>query len=594
MMYRRFLAVLGMGMLAWFQGASAIAADKASDKAADSAFAAYYRSYLDEEFRLHPTMATSLGDHRFDHLLDDVSAPSRAHWAGHTRATLAELPTRIAYAQLSRAAQVDYEIFRDDLKRSLWLEEHENAYENDPRVYGSLVTDSVYRLFAQSTVDKATNVRNAIARMKQVPAILAAAKVTLKNPPRVVLDTASKQNKGAIAFYEQEIFDLVGENTQQDALKAAAAEVVVALRAHQQFLDQELLPRATGEWRIGKERFTRKLDLVLDAGVTAEQVRADATVEFDRVRRDMAFAARQLWSHYFPKRAAPPDDAAGTHQLIDLVIQEISREHGKAENLSRDIRGTVDGLRNFITAQNILRLPDPDLLKVIEMPEFQRGNSIADLSSAPPLDPDAASLYDISPPPKDWDKERVESYLQEYNSRMLQILTIHEAYPGHYVQLSKANRTSSLLRNVLGSGVYIEGWAVYCEQMMLDQGYGDGDLAMRLLQKKFYLRTVANAILDHDMHCTNMTDEQAMRFLVEDAFQSKGEAALKVIRSKQGSCQLSTYFVGRRAMFNLRHAVQHKQGEAFDLGRYHESVIAQGAVPVKYLQELVFKHLSIE
>ena len=589
MIYRRWLAVLGMGMLSWFHGASV-----AADNAADSAFAAYYPSYLDEEFRLHPTMATTLGEHRFDHLLDDVSAPSRARWAGHTRAMLAELPTRIAYVQLSRAVQVDYEIFRDDLKRSLWLNENENAYENDPRVYGSLVTDSVYHLFAQSTVDKATNVRNAIARMKQVPAILAAAKVTLKNPPRVVLDTASKQNKGAIAFYEQEIFDLVGENTQQDALKATAAEVVVALRAHQQFLDQELLPRATGEWRIGKERFARKLDLVLDAGVTAEQVRSDATVEFDRVRSDMAFAARQLWSHYFPKRAAPPDDAAGSHQMIDLVIREISREHGKAENLSRDIRATVNGLKNYITAQNILRLPDPDLLKVIEMPEFQRGNSIADLSSAPPLDPDAASLYDISPPPKDWDKDRVESYLQEYNSRMLQILTIHEAYPGHYVQLSKANRASSLLRNVLGSGVYAEGWAVYCEQMMLDQGYGDGDLAMRLLQKKFYLRTVANAILDHDMHCTNMTDEQAMRFLVEDAFQSKGEAALKIIRAKQGSCQLSTYFVGRRAMFNTRHAVQHKQGESFDLGRYHEAVIAQGAVPVKYLQELVFKHLSIE
>jgi uncharacterized protein (DUF885 family) len=539
-------------------------------------------------------MATALGDHRFDHLLDDLSASSRVRWTEHARATLTELPTRIAYASLSRAAQVDFEIFRDDLKRSLWLEENERSYENDPRIYGSFATDSVYRLFAQSTVDKATNVRNAIARMKQVPAVLAAAKVTLKNPPRVVVETASKQNQGAITFYEQELFDLVGENAQQEALKSAAAEVVVALRAHQLFLDQELLPRATGEWRIGKERFARKLELVLDAGVTAEQVRADATLEFDRVRRDMAFAARQLWSRYFPKRAAPPEDAAGTHQLIDLVIQEISREHGKAENLSRDIRGTVDGLRNFISAQNILRLPDPDLLKVIEMPEFQRGNSIADISSAPPLDPNAASIYNISPPPKDWDQERVESYLQEYNGRMLKILTIHEAYPGHYVQLSKANRASSLLRNVLGSGVYTEGWAVYCEQMMLDQGYGDGDLAMRLLQKKFYLRTVANAILDHDMHCTDMTDEQAQRFLVEDAFQSKGEAALKVIRSKQGSCQLSTYFVGRRAMFNTRHAVQHKQGERFDLGRYHEAVIAQGAVPVKYLQELVFKHLSIE
>ena len=588
MIYRRLLATLGLGMLAFFSGGTA------AESSADGAFSAYYRNYLEEEFRLHPTMATTLGDHRFDHLLDDVSPASRARWSERTRATLAELPTRIAYAALSRATQVDYEIFRDDLKRSLWLDQHENAYENDPRVYGSFATDSVYRLFAQSTVDKATNVRNAIARMKQVPAILAVARVTLKNPPRVVVDTASKQNKGAIAFYEQEIFDLIGENAQQDALKAAAAEVVAALRVHQQFLDNELLPRATGEWRIGKERFARKLDLVLDAGVTAEQVRADATVEFDRVRRDMAFLARQLWSRYFPKRAAPPEDAAGTHQIITFVLQEICREHGKAEELSRDIRGTVDGLKNFITSRNILRLPDPDLLKVMEMPEFQRGNSIADLSSAPPLDPNAASIYNISPPPKDWDQERVESYLQEYNGRMLQILTIHEAYPGHYVQLSKANRASSLLRNVLGSGVYTEGWAVYCEQMMLDQGYGDGDLALRLLQKKFYLRTVANAILDHDMHCTDMTDEQAQRFLVEDAFQSKGEAALKVIRAKQGSCQLSTYFVGRRAMFNTRHAVQHKQGERFDIGRYHEAVIAQGAVPVKYLQELVFKHLSIE
>ena len=147
------------------------------------------------------------------------------------------------------------------------------------------------------------------------------------------------------------------------------------------------------------------------------------------------------------------------------------------------------------------------------MPEFKRGNSTAYMQSAPPLDPNALGFYAVSPPPKNWDAQRVRSYLEEYNSHMNQILTIHEAYPGHYVQLEYANRNSSLIRKVLGSGVYIEGWAVYTEQMMLDQGYGNGDLRLRLNQLKFYLRAVANAILDHKMHCTQMTDDEALAFL---------------------------------------------------------------------------------
>ena len=170
---------------------------------------------------------------------------------------------------------------------------------------------------------------------------------------------------------------------------------------------------------------------------------------------------------------------------------------------------------------------------------------------------------------------------------MLQILTIHEAYPGHYVQLEYANRQPSLIRRMLGSGVYIEGWAVYTEQMMLDQGYGDGDLALRLTQLKFYLRAVANAILDHQMHCTEMTDDEALELLMQRAFQSEGEARLKVIRSKQSSTQLSTYFVGRTAMVRTRREIQRELGDDFRLDRYHEALLGLGAVPVKNLTELV-------
>jgi uncharacterized protein (DUF885 family) len=237
-------------------------------------------------------------------------------------------------------------------------------------------------------------------------------------------------------------------------------------------------------------------------------------------------------------------------------------------------------------------LPGPDVCQIIEMPEFQRGNSVAFLDPAPPLDTTAASIYAISPPPQSWTPLRVDSFLSEYNRQMLRILTIHEAYPGHYVQLDYANRHPPLLRRVLGSGVYAEGWANYCEQMLLDQGYGDGDLALRMMQLKFFLRSVANALLDHRMHCTDLSDEDALKFLTEQAFQGEGEAKLKVIRAKLSSCQLSTYFVGRGAFMRLRRNVQRELGDQFHLGRFHEAALSAGTVPVKYLPELTRARLQ--
>jgi len=374
--------------------------------------------------------------------------------------------------------------------------------------------------------------------------------------------------------------------------RAAAAPVAAALKDYQRFLEGELLDRAEGEWRLGRERFARKLELVLDAGYSADQVYADAQAEFTRVQTEMYVVSRQLWSRYFPGQTLPPDDAAGRRQTVARVIAAVSREHGEPERLVADARATVERIRSFIRAKDILRLPDPDRCQVIEMPEFKRGNSLAYLESAPPLDPSAASFYAVSPPPADWGAERVRSFLEEYNEHLLQILTIHEAYPGHYVQLEYSNRAGSLIRRVLQSGVFIEGWAVYTEQMMLDQGYADGDLRVRLMQLKFYLRAVINAILDHRMHCASMTDDEAMKLLVEDGFQSEGEARLKIIRAKQSSTQLSTYFVGRMAHYRLRQEIQRELGDAFNLGAYHEAVIGAGSVPTKYLPEIVRARLK--
>jgi len=554
---------------------------------ADAQLDAFFKKYLDETFRMRPMEATQLGDHRFDHLLEDLTPNARRAWLEHTRKTLAELPKQIDYQKLSRPAQIDFEIFEHALTNSLWLEENFHPFEEDPRTYNGYINDSVYLLLSQSTLPKETNVANCIARMALIPKVVAAARETLKNPPRVHTETAIRQNRGAIAFYEKGILEAAGKTRQTAALKAAAEPVAACLKDYQKFLEGDLLPRANGEWRIGKEKFARKLELTLDAGLSADQVLADAESEFGRVERDMYVIARQLWSRYYPRQALPPDDVEGRRATVQRVLRAVGQEHGKPQDLTRDVRKTVAQIKKFIASHDVLRLPDPDRCEIIEMPEFKRGNATAYMNSPPPLDPNASGYFAVSPPPKDWDAERVKSYLEEYNSHMLQILTIHEAYPGHYVQLEYANRNPSLIRKVLDSGVFVEGWAVYTEQTMLDQGYGGGDLALRLTQLKFYLRAVANAILDHKMHGSSMTDEEAFDFLTKRAFQSEGEVRLKIIRAKQSSCQLSTYFVGRMAHYRLRQQIERELGDKFELGRYHEAVLNNGSVPVKYLQELV-------
>lgn len=560
---------------------------------ADAKLGAFFKQYLEGHFRLRPLEATQLGDHRFDSQLDDLSPQARAGWLEEARKTLSDLPSHVDYAKLSRAGQIDFEILQHHLATQVWHAENTHPYEEDPRVYNEYINDGVYLLLTQSTLPMEANVANCIARMSQIPKVAAAARQNLRNPPRAHTETAIRQNRGAISFYEREIFQFAGNTRQLPALKAAAAPVVACLKDYQRFLELDLLPRANGEWRLGTDKFARKLDLELDAGISADQVMADAESEFARVERDMYVIARQLWSRYYPKQALPPDDADGRHETVRRVLESVGKEHDRPEDLTRDMKDCVARIKKFITANDILRLPDPDHCQVIEMPEFKRGNSTAYMEPPAPLDPNGTGHLAVSPPPKDWDVKRVNSYLEEYNSRMLQILAIHEGYPGHSVQLEYANRNPSLIRRVLGSGVYIEGWAVYTEQMMLDQGYGGGDLALRLNQLKFFLRAVANTILDHKMHCSNMTDDEALEFLTRRCFQSEGEARLKVIRAKQSSCQLSTYFVGRMAHYRLRQQIERELGDKFVLGRYHEAVLDPGAVPVKYLPELVRAKLGM-
>jgi uncharacterized protein (DUF885 family) len=558
----------------------------------DARLASFFKDYLEDWMKRSPLEASRMGDHRYDDRLDDLSPKVRAANLAKQKELLEQLAKTIDFNKLTMHGKVDYQILRDSFTRAIWIAENSKPFEEDPRIWNEYIADSVFLNLTQSTVEKSRAIDAAASRIRYIPAVVEAAQDSLKNPPRTYLETAIKQNKGSIAFYEKGIFELTGETPGVSVLSSPCKAAVESLKEYQKFLEGTLLPKAVGEWRIGREKFAKKLEMELDAGIGADEVLKEAEAEADRVRRDMYVIARQLWSKLYPGKPLPPDDAAGRQACIRLVLKKLGEDHGAVDSMVADAKQTTIEIKAFIKAKDILRLPEPDRCDIVEMPEFQRGNSTAYLNPAPPLDPKAKSVYAVSPPPRDWDDRKVQSYLEEYNRSMMKLLTIHEAYPGHYVQLEYSNRHPSLLRKILWSGIFAEGWAVYTEQMMLDQGFGEGDLSLRIHQLKWYLRAVTNAILDHRMHCTQMTDAEALKLLVEGAFQTEGEALGKIVRSKQSSCQLSTYFVGRMAFYRLRQSISREQGDGFDLGRYHEAVLSQGTISVKYLPELVRERLK--
>ena len=253
----------------------------------DRKLAAFFKDHLDEHFRQQPLAATRLGDHRFDALLDDLSPEARAGWLELAHRTLHELPRRVDYRRLSRDGQIDFEIFRQDLKRRVWLANHTRPFEEDPRIYGDYLNDSVYLLLTQSTLPRETNISNAIARMAGMPRIIAEAQRSLTRPAKPVLETAIRQNAGTIKFYESDLLNCAGETPQQDQLKDAAAILVTRLKDYQKFLEGPARSRAQDNWRLGKARFARKFELETDAGVTADQNLADAQAEFARVRTEI-------------------------------------------------------------------------------------------------------------------------------------------------------------------------------------------------------------------------------------------------------------------------------------------------------------------
>jgi uncharacterized protein (DUF885 family) len=587
-MQRRAAILLVATLLAACKPAPPAAAT--ADPVTTAAFTELSRKTVEGWFALSPVYATQMGEHRHDGELNDLSAAGRQKSLQATKATLAEL-AKIDRAKLSRENQVDAAILANQLQYDAWREETLQDWAWDPQLYNDLAGNSIYLLMAREFAPLPQRLQSAIARMEKIPALLAQARENLDpaRVPKVHAETVAKQNPGILSIVEQFITPNARQLSADDQkrLAAATAELKKAVEEQQRWLDKTLVPNAKGDFRLGSTLYDQKLKFALSSSLSRAEIKRRAEAEIARVRGDMYGIATKLLKDKTGAPALPESPTPEQQQAaIEAALELAYVDRPLRNRVVQDATDALHSATEFARARNLMTLPD-SAVQIILMPEFQRGVAVAYCDSPGPLDKNLATFYAVSPIPDDWSAAQVDSYLREYNSRMIHLLSIHEGLPGHYLEGWHSAKYPSMLRAVLRSGLFAEGWAVYTERLMQQAGYLDNDPLFHLVQLKFYLRTISNAILDQGVHVDGWTREQAMDLMVRQTFQQEREAAGKWTRVQLTSAQLPTYFVGVQEFIDLRAAVEEQMGDQFDLKAYHDRVLSYGSPPVRYVRELM-------
>eukprot|EP00456_Euglypha_rotunda_P089016 TRINITY_DN916_c0_g1_i5.p1 TRINITY_DN916_c0_g1~~TRINITY_DN916_c0_g1_i5.p1 ORF type:complete len:607 (-),score=156.66 TRINITY_DN916_c0_g1_i5:5394-7214(-) len=556
------------------------------EKSMDQALQRLSESYLDESPSLSPSSATTLGDHRFDQKLDDISPAARQHQRDFCQRYLGELK-KIDRTQLSRDNQVDYQLLERSLAGDLWSLDTLQEWAWNPIQYTQLTGGAIYGLMAREFAPIEQRLASVTARLEQYPRLFAQIRETLEpaRVPPIHAETAIKQNRGVLSIIDNMVrphLEKLPEPDRERLLKAIAS-TVTEVDQHQKWLETELLPKARGDAKLGPKLYDEKLAFTLAAGLSRGEIRERAEFELRRVRTEMyAIARTVLPEANLPESPTPEQQQKAIADALEKANVDVPPRDGVLAAAQNSLKIATD----FVRSHDLVTIP-PDPLDIIVMPEFQRGVSVAYCDSPGPLEVGQKTFYAVAPLPSDWTDAQCTSFLREYNIRSIHNLTVHEAMPGHFLQLAFANRSPNRLRSLLSSGVFVEGWAVYTEQMMSEEGFLDRDPLMRLVTLKWYLRVIANSILDQSVHVDGMRREEAMHLMMHDTFQEEREAAGKWIRSQVTSTQLSTYFVGYQEHRDLRIAAKAAWGDSFTLKRYHDGAISFGSPPVRFAKALL-------
>ncbi|MEO6579390.1 MAG: DUF885 domain-containing protein [Candidatus Limnocylindria bacterium] len=540
-------------------------------------------------FRHYPVHATNAGNHEHDHEwpdLTDAGTALRLAWLAESRATLDGAATS------GRDDEIDRQVLLREIDAMRFDEEDLDEASWSPIVYSYLLGGGLFALLSREFAPARARLASAAGRMENLPAVLDAARENL----------ASGRGRAVSAFHVEKAIDTMpgvadlcrtavemadeADPTLRNRVRAAAEPAIVAVDAFVAWLRDELLPTADGDFRLGPELYEEKFRHALKATITPAELESRAAAAYDVVRTEMLRIATELWPSRIGGEPMPADPDVLTRRVLDVIAED----HPKAEDLLDFCRAEHERIETFIRERDLIGLAE-EPMQIIWTPPFLRAFGGAMLMPPGPLDKGLDSFFAITPPPPDWSEEQVQSMLRENNDRSLRILTIHEAVPGHYLQLAWSNRCASLPRAVFGSGVFAEGWAVYVTQVMMDVGYGADDPALMLAHWKYFLRAVTNTLMDIRIHSGSMSEDEAMAMMVEGGFQERSEATEKWARARLSSTQLCEYYLGSVEMTELEHEARRRadaEGRTFEWRPFLESVISHGTPPMPVIGDILF------
>ncbi|HEX2883988.1 MAG TPA: DUF885 domain-containing protein [Candidatus Limnocylindria bacterium] len=553
-----------------------------------SSFAEAQDAFFADYFRLYPIHATEAGNHEHDHEWPDLTDAGRAErlsWLADARAKLDALDG------LTRDEEIDRRVLAAQVDALRFDEEELDELSWSPIVYSYLVGGGLFGLLSREFAPLADRLTSAAGRMEGIPSVLAAARHNL----------TSGRGRPVSRFHAEKaiatmpgVGDLCGTAVEManasgvtDRLRArvhtTAEAAAAAVDAFTEWLSEVLLPTVDGDFRLGRDLYERKFHHMLKATITPDELERRAANAYAEVRTEMHRLARELWPTWVGGEAMPSDDDVLTRRVLDAI----AADHPRADDLLDYCRAENERIEAFIRERDLVGLAE-EPLKIIWTPPFLRAFGGAMLIPPGPLDSGLDSFFAITPPPDDWTDEQVESMLRENNARQLRLLTIHEAVPGHYLQLAWSNRCDSLPRSVFGSGVFAEGWAVYVTQVMMDVGYGSDDPALMLVHWKFFLRAITNTLMDIRIHAGSMTEEEAMTLMVEGGFQERSEASEKWSRARLSSTQLCEYFLGFTEMTELEQEERRRRRDDFAWRPFLESVLSHGTPPMPVIRDILY------
>ena len=565
------------------------AEDKISSQNKDAQFNAYKEQFVLSLWRLYPNWASGQGFHNYDSVLIIPNQAQRNLELAFSKNNLDSLKN-YPLTTLSSNNKTDYYMIENQLKSIEWSINNLKSYEWNPSDYNVC---GVFAEMLNNNYDSLdVRLHNFGLKLKNVQAYYEEAKKQIKNPTIEHTELAISQNLGGASVFTDDVKNALLKSklpqVEKKQIETLAKQSFEAVNNFAKWL-KEYRNTSPRSFRLGKELYAQKFVFDIQSGYSAEQIYQKAIDHKKDLHQKMFDITKQLWVTYFPKQKMPDSNLVAIKQMIDVL----SLHHVSADSFQIAIEQQIPVLVNFIKKKNLIFIDSTKPLVVRKEPAYMAGLAGASISSPGPYDKNGNTYYNVGSF-GGWDKQRTESYLREYNHYILQILNIHEAIPGHYTQLIYANQSPSIIKAIFGNGAMVEGWAVYTERMMLENGYpnltsNESSKEMWLMYYKWNLRTTCNTILDYGVHVNNLSKEDGINLLTTQAFQQQAEAEGKWRRVSLSQVQLCSYFTGYTEIYDFREELKKQQGEKFNLKQFHEQFLSYGSAPVKYIKELMTK-----